>query len=158
MQQKLERSHSGMTLVEIMMVVVLIGLLASIALPAYQYTREKSQNAAFINDMRVFSASFEQYILENGAYPVDAPASTPPPGMEDSFAGDRWASKTSVGGSWDYSVDAFGIKAGFGVVQPVATVEQMQRVDEEFDDADLSTGRFRRVSGDRYYFVINDLP
>ena len=59
---------------------------------------------------------------------------------------------------WDYSLESFGIKVGFGVVDPVAEVQQMKSLDEDFDDGDLLAGKFRRVSGDRYYYVIEDMP
>ena len=51
-----------------------------------------------------------------------------------------------------------GIKVGFGVVKPVAELEQLKLLDEDFDDGDLSIGKFRRVSADRYYYVIEDNP
>ena len=70
----------------------------------------------------------------------------------------RSSGLTPVGGSWDYSLDSFGIKVGFGMVDPVAEVQQMKSLDEDLDDGDLLAGKFRRVSGDRYYYVIEDMP
>jgi type IV pilus assembly protein PilA len=56
----------GFTLVEIMIVVVIIGLLAAMAIPAFQKVRQSSQDKAVLNNARQLSAAADQYFLENG--------------------------------------------------------------------------------------------
>lgn len=56
----------GFTLVEIMIVVVIIGLLAAMAIPAFQKVRQSSQDKAVLNNIRQMSAAADQYYLENG--------------------------------------------------------------------------------------------
>ena len=60
------RSNKGFTLVEIMIVVVIIGLLAAMAIPAFQKVRQSSQDKAVLNNARQLSAAADQYFLENG--------------------------------------------------------------------------------------------
>ena len=64
------RSNKGFTLVEIMIVVVIIGLLAAMAIPAFQKVRQSSQDKAVTNNVRQLSAASDQYFLENGVSTV----------------------------------------------------------------------------------------
>jgi type IV pilus assembly protein PilA len=63
-------SRQGFTLVEIMIVVVIIGLLAAMAIPAFQKVRTNSQDKAVLNNARQLSAGADQYYLENGVSSV----------------------------------------------------------------------------------------
>ena len=60
----------GFTLVEIMIVVVIIGLLAAMAIPAFQKVRSASQDKTVLNNARQLSAAADQYYLENGVSTV----------------------------------------------------------------------------------------
>jgi type IV pilus assembly protein PilA len=64
------QNTKGFTLVEIMIVVVIIGLLAAMAIPAFQKVRQSSQDKAVLNNARQLSAAADQYFLENGVSTV----------------------------------------------------------------------------------------
>ena len=66
----MNHKNKGFTLVEIMIVVVIIGLLASMAIPAFQKVRTNSQDKAVLNNARQLSAASDQYYLENGVSSV----------------------------------------------------------------------------------------
>jgi type IV pilus assembly protein PilA len=64
------RRERAFTLVEIMIVVVIIGLLAAMAIPAFQKVRTSSQDKAVLNNARQLAAAADQYFLENGVSSV----------------------------------------------------------------------------------------
>jgi prepilin-type N-terminal cleavage/methylation domain-containing protein len=71
---------TGFTLVEIMIVVSLIGLLATIAVPSWLDARINAQKSACVNNLRQLDAAIQEYALENrkgAASPVIVTALVP---------------------------------------------------------------------------------
>ena len=66
----LKRSNKGFTLVEIMIVVVIIGLLAAMAIPAFQKVRRNSIRSTMDNDARQMAGGAQQYFMEHGTTSV----------------------------------------------------------------------------------------
>jgi len=59
------KSKKGFTLVEIMIVVVIIGLLAAMAIPAFNKIRESASDKAVTNDARQLAGAAQQYFMDN---------------------------------------------------------------------------------------------
>ena len=59
-------ARKGFTLVEIMIVVVIIGLLAAMAIPAFSKVRQQSRLKAVTNNLRQVSTAAQQYFLDKG--------------------------------------------------------------------------------------------
>lgn len=64
------KNSKGFTLVEIMIVVVIIGLLAAMAIPAFNKVREQSREKAITNNLRQIASAGQQYILSEGVSEV----------------------------------------------------------------------------------------
>ena len=147
--------RAAFTLVEIMIVVSIIALLAVIAVPGFLRARQRSQNAKFINALRVGGDAVEMYAMEHSAYPADVNRGIVPPGLasylDPTF---DWTGPTPIGGRWDWDFNVSSVTAAISVVETTAGVEQLQAIDQQFDDGNLQIGRFRRLSEDRYSCVI----
>lgn len=72
MKKGLQKKILGFTLVEIMIVVTIIGILASLAVPAFQRARWKALETSIRNNLRQIWGAAQQYMLENGVSKVDA--------------------------------------------------------------------------------------
>jgi type IV pilus assembly protein PilA len=71
MQRQIQQ---GFTLIELMIVVAIIGILAAIAIPAYQDYVSKAKAAAALADIAAGETSYELLFIENGAAAISAPA------------------------------------------------------------------------------------
>jgi type II secretory pathway pseudopilin PulG len=147
-----------------MIVVSVIGLLAVLAIPSITKARMRSQNTAFINDLRIVTDNgIEQYAMTRGGYPPDAAAGVEPTGIHDSLPRNFvWSAKNTIGGLWDWDRGAtrsdkvFGIcYAGLSVYRPARTSAQMREIDKQFDDGNLETGKLRSRT-DGYIYILEE--
>ncbi|WP_309399632.1 type II secretion system protein [Cerasicoccus maritimus] len=139
------KHRQGFTLVEIMIVVVIIGLLANIALPAFKKARMRTQATRFANDLRQFAGAFDTYTLETGVWPDDANEGVLPAGMVGYIDQGIFERETIYGGHYDWEGIGGGFSGGVGVAIRSSNLddEQALLVDEILDDGVLATGRFR---------------
>ncbi len=133
---------SGFTLVEIMIVVVIIGLLAAMAIPALNKVRTKAQATTIANDIRTFKDAIESYVLENGVFPQVTGG-----GFPAVFSGwiseAKWREGSSLSGAtWDYYSPG-------GAYIPELVLDTPGQdntaifaiVDDILDDGDATTGQ-----------------
>jgi prepilin-type N-terminal cleavage/methylation domain-containing protein len=72
------RHERGFTLVELMIVVLIIGLLASIAIPNFISMQKRAKEGAVKSNMHTVQVSMEDFSIQNdGIYAVSAASTTP---------------------------------------------------------------------------------
>lgn len=62
--------RTGLTLIELMLVLAILGVLTAIALPKYADYRERVRQTQAIQDIAVMQAQIKTYRLDAGAYPA----------------------------------------------------------------------------------------
>ena len=68
-----KRARRGFTLIELLVVVVIIGILASVALPSFIGAQDKARNASVAANINTIRMALEQYGTDNnGSYPLQA--------------------------------------------------------------------------------------
>jgi prepilin-type N-terminal cleavage/methylation domain-containing protein len=65
MKNLTSKKRHGFTLVEIMIVVAIIALLASIAVPGFLRARKRAQASRILNDLRLIDGAVDMYAIEN---------------------------------------------------------------------------------------------
>lgn len=143
---------SGFSLIEIMIVVVIIGLLAAVGVPAMTKMQRASMVTRFASDLRVISGALQQYSMEHGTWPEDSPAALPPHFAEYMSVSVPLA-PTPVGGAWAWQTNHQGFQGVLTVVNSTAPAVVMTNIDQRVDDGNLETGHFRGA-GATYFMVI----
>lgn len=68
----MKKVQQGFTLIELMIVVAIIGILAAIAIPAYQDYTQRAQIGEAFTIVSAAKTAIEEFAQTNGAYPADA--------------------------------------------------------------------------------------
>lgn len=146
----------GMTLVEIVITMSIIGLLATFLLPAIRHALRQRENLNAVNQLRSALSAFELYATEKGNYPPDKNPSQTPPEMQDYyfpyFGIDWWADETPLGGTWDWD-NGYHYAYSVSIHAPDRSEKQLRDFDAMIDDGDLDTGNFRK-QGSQYHFIL----
>lgn len=139
----------GFTLIEIMIAIVIIGLLAALAVPAFQRLKQRSLATLMANDFRQIQASFERTNLEMGRWPPAAGSGVTPLNM-DGILPTAYSLPSPVGGQYSWSGPTGRLLLSGG--PPNDTV--MKQVDAIIDDGNLETGAFTGLGSGSYQLVI----
>ena len=92
----MKKQNAGFTLIELMIVVAIIGILASMAIPAYTSYTVRSQIAEGLNLASPVKTAVAEFNYDNGAFPTNNAAATL--GAPTDYSG-NYVSEISVNGA-----------------------------------------------------------
>lgn len=151
------RSKDGFTLIEIMVVVVVIGVMAAIAIPSLTKHVRNARAGSFAYDIRTLANAGQQYSLESGYWLPDTDAGAYPEELDGYFSEQKFNLGSTLGGVWDFEQYGLGdFTSAVGVVNPAYGDEVFVLVDKAIDDGNLATGIFQKLADASYYYVIED--
>lgn len=155
MQALHRKARRAFTLVEILIVVVILGILAAIVVPQFTGATDNARMGAFISSIKTYGDACEYFAVKEGSYPPDGSSGQIPAGFEDYVDQSEYESPTPIGGFWDTEFNDSGVTSAVGVhFNGVPIPGYMLQIDERFDDADLTTGMFRQLAADRFYYIV----
>lgn len=133
MRERLRQSQSGFTLIELMVVILIIGLLATIVVQNLKGATDKAKRIKAQADISALKTALDRYYLDNGSYPSSdqglpalisapqngkVPADYPPGGYIERIPNDPWGNPYVYQSDGDNyvlkSYGADGVEGGTG--------------------------------------------
>ena len=122
------KSRHGFTLIELLIVVVIIGILASIAIPKFANTKEKAYLASMKSDLRNLATAEEAFLFDSLTYTTSLP-------MLNNFqpsVGVTIVVNAATGGGWSatasHTVTTKRCYLFYGSAAPIGTATQEGKV------------------------------
>jgi prepilin-type N-terminal cleavage/methylation domain-containing protein len=143
---------AGFSLLELAVVVLIIGILAAVSVPALKKNAINARSSAVMNDLRVYSGAFQAYAQEHGDWPPGGGApGVFPAGMEGYLSATNWSRVTPIGGYYQFATQSPQGGGRYAAVIIISTVgsnavtsdlKQLSDIDTKLDDGNLVTGNF----------------
>lgn len=155
--------NRGFALVELMVVVLIISVLATLAIPAVKRLQTRAKATTIANDFRVFSAAFDTYAQESGSWPADTAPGVMPAGMEQRLGSTSWTRQTPMGGRYNWERNQLHFGSRFAAALTITAVagspvpadaNLLVTIDRHLDDGNLVAGNVRIGAGMGPLFVI----
>lgn len=144
-------SRRGFTLIEVLMVMIVLGLLASIALLKYLDLRNTARTAALTGDFRSITVAVVNYYAEHEDWPPESGAGQVPNGLLPFLAGD-------LAGSFDkpeYTLDYDNLTASGTPLIGVSVTTTDTRLMAKFIQTFGSRAPFFQTGGSRLTYLIH---
>ncbi len=156
--QRCSNTRRGFTLVELVVVVLILGILAAVAVPTVFNNREQAAVVSTMHDVQAIKDSVEMFQAQNGSLPgiafdsfntsafdpyIDSRVFTKRPPVTD---------YTTAGWIWHPSFPGYG--PVIYVYDGDPDYDLWQKIDDQYDNGDLETGGILLHSGQQILFFL----
>ena len=100
--------RGGFSLIELLTVIVVLGILATIAIPRFREAADRADAAVIVEDARTILQAGVVAFYENGQFPPDAAAGERPEALEPYLPGTDFIYEGTIPYTWRTGVDAAG--------------------------------------------------
>lgn len=146
------------TLVELLVIIVVLGILAGVAIPRYFDYTDRAIVSQTMYNFKVIGQAATNYCRDFGAYPPDNDGSTPGSGVAAAYwPNNLWETASPIGGKWNWNRGLGGQPTGFAdadvCIYSISTspsarlTSRMTQIDAALDDGNLATGRMQFNTG-----------
>lgn len=146
----------GFTLLELMIVLVIVGVLATVGMSSYQSFVLRAQLSETATQLGFFAREFKTWEKVNGRFPNDSHIALPPDANGLAINPIDWSTPTLLGGNWNWEGPDRYSYAGISIDGATAEEEDIILLDTIMDNGDLNTGEFRKTGNGRYTFIISE--
>ncbi len=148
----------GFTLVELAIVILILGILATLGLPAYQNAVIKARAADVLGDFNTIKIAAYNYFAEHNEWPADVYPGIAPPELQDYLPPNFSFTGTDYELDWEYWIlpDGTPKHPGTGVLIGISvTTENEELANAVMQLLGANTAHY--TLGDNYTFIIERL-
>ena len=140
-------------MLELVIVIVIIGVIAAIAIPRMSNAAEHSKFASIRASFTTFQKAMLLYQANYATFPAAIPPATSPSVMREFINEADWLAPTPLGGQWTWINSGLGV-TGIGIAIPTASSDVLIAFDRQYDDGSLTSGTFQ-VVGTSYVMLLD---
>jgi prepilin-type N-terminal cleavage/methylation domain-containing protein len=113
----MNRRRPAFTFIELLVVVTIVGLLSTIAVPKYRAMKQRAQATNVLGDLQVVRVAVMNYYADYNSFPVEAGPGIAPPNLEKylpagfGFRRDTWSMDYDIVSGAGTNGDLVGVSA-----------------------------------------------